>query len=159
MCKGWVRVSEDSVANTRREVGFWIEVLEYNEDNSNVVRRPVSGAGDGDYTKKALEEYRVEHGVPFRLLHPWAELKDFRRPMSKDRAKKKAVASSASSATFANKEVLVRLMISEYATQTESFPTMKREDGAAFLEIKMMKMEITQKKIELSKNSNKGRSK
>lgn len=35
-----------------------------------------SGAGDKDYTKRALEEYRAEYGVPFTLLHAWKFLQD-----------------------------------------------------------------------------------
>ncbi|GJU17248.1 hypothetical protein Tco_1145214 [Tanacetum coccineum] len=71
-----------------------------------------SGAGDEDFTEKALEEYRAEYGVPFTLLHVWSVLKDYkkmegeagdeeeeevrevRRLVGKDKAKKKAETSS-----------------------------------------------------------------
>ena len=43
----------------------------------NVLRRAQqSGAGNWDYTQRALDEYRDEYGVPFTLLHAWRILKD-----------------------------------------------------------------------------------
>ncbi|GJZ84471.1 hypothetical protein Tco_0649810 [Tanacetum coccineum] len=104
LCKAWVRISENSVlGNTRKEIGFWIDVLEHMQKTypitsrwtydmvnmkwkivhpkvahfcdvyHNVTRKEVSGAEDGDYIQKALLEYQVEYGVPF--LHVWASLK------------------------------------------------------------------------------------
>nr|GEU41843.1 hypothetical protein [Tanacetum cinerariifolium] len=43
LCKAWVRISEDSVVcNMKREVGFWIEVLDYVRKKLN--RRSNGGA-------------------------------------------------------------------------------------------------------------------
>ncbi|GKC90824.1 3-ketodihydrosphingosine reductase-like protein, partial [Tanacetum coccineum] len=67
LCKGWVLISEDSVlGNTRKEKGLWTS---YRLVYDNVTRGAHSGAGDRDYTLKALEEYRVIYGVPFTLFH------------------------------------------------------------------------------------------
>ncbi|GKF42853.1 hypothetical protein Tco_0126195, partial [Tanacetum coccineum] len=61
LCKGWVYVSENSrVSNTRKDVGFWCEVLQYMESKTkqvynNVMRRlQESGAFDEDYYARAL---------------------------------------------------------------------------------------------------------
>ncbi|GKE74038.1 hypothetical protein Tco_1536079, partial [Tanacetum coccineum] len=88
------------LGNTRKDIGFSIDVLEHMQKNYNVTRqiydmvnekwktvrpkvaqfnvtrREVSGVVDGDYTEKELLEYQVEDRVPFTLLHVWAELKD-----------------------------------------------------------------------------------
>ncbi|GJR25180.1 RNA-directed DNA polymerase, eukaryota [Tanacetum coccineum] len=63
LCKGWVRISKDSVkGNMRNERGFWIEIL-------NV-------ASDADYLQRALINYQAEYGVSFILLHCWEVLKE-----------------------------------------------------------------------------------
>ncbi|GJT06444.1 protein-tyrosine sulfotransferase-like protein isoform X3 [Tanacetum coccineum] len=73
----WIRTSEDSDnVNTKKKTNwFWVEVLGFLEQQMKylVVH---SGARDEDYTQKKLDEYRVEYGVPFTLLHAWKVFKD-----------------------------------------------------------------------------------
>ncbi|GJZ53862.1 zinc finger, CCHC-type containing protein [Tanacetum coccineum] len=58
LCKGWVRISEDSIkGNARKERGFWVDIL--------------NRAGDSDYLQKAMTDYHVEYTVPFTLLRCW----------------------------------------------------------------------------------------
>lgn len=46
-------------------------VAQFCGTNANVVRRTHGEANDQDNIQKALEEYRVEYGVPFTLLYVW----------------------------------------------------------------------------------------
>ena len=40
LCKAWIRVSKYIIAgNTRKEVGFWIEILEHMQKNCPISRR------------------------------------------------------------------------------------------------------------------------
>ncbi|GJU32749.1 CDPK-related kinase 3 [Tanacetum coccineum] len=77
------------------------------------------------------------------------EVKDVRRPMDMDRAKKKAVASSIPSTSFAadSDETLASSMVTGYASQTDSFMSMKKEDHVAFLEINRMDIEMQKNKL------------
>ncbi|GJV85128.1 hypothetical protein Tco_1525026 [Tanacetum coccineum] len=64
--------------------------------------------------------------------------------MGRDRVMKKVATSSISSAssTTGTDEAFARLMVTRYASQYKSFPSMKKEDRAAFLEIKRIKMKM-----------------
>ncbi|GKF70410.1 hypothetical protein Tco_0203467, partial [Tanacetum coccineum] len=66
------------------------------------------------------------------------EVQEVPRPMGRDKAKgskKKGVGSSGSSMNITDEE-LARLMVSELATQTASAMAMKKEERAAYMEIK-----------------------
>ena len=66
-----------------------------------------------------------------------------RRPMGRDKVKaKKKGARSSGSTTTMNEEALARLMISEYASHNERALAMKKEERAAFLEIRKREVEI-----------------
>ncbi|GJT93170.1 retrovirus-related pol polyprotein from transposon TNT 1-94 [Tanacetum coccineum] len=73
------------------------------------------------------------------------------RLVSKDRAKKKAWTSSipSTSSTADNDETLARLSVTEYASQTEPFMSMKQSDRDTFLVINKQEMEMQQKKLEI----------
>ncbi|GKA94025.1 hypothetical protein Tco_0816011 [Tanacetum coccineum] len=67
LCKGWVRISKDSVkGNVRKERGFWIEILKYMHERSGAV----------DYLQRALTDYQAEYCVSFTILHCWEVLKE-----------------------------------------------------------------------------------
>ncbi|GJZ33907.1 hypothetical protein Tco_0579343 [Tanacetum coccineum] len=73
------------------------------------------------------------------------------RPIGRDKdkgLKKKGVGSSGSSSSM-NDEALARLMVSELATQTESAMAMKKEECAAFLEIKRKDVTCREWKLEI----------
>ncbi|GJZ62944.1 hypothetical protein Tco_0619365 [Tanacetum coccineum] len=73
LCKGWVYIFENSrVGNTRKDVGFWCEVLQYMESNSKQYDRRTlqeSGASDEDYYARALVNYEAKTRTTFKLLH------------------------------------------------------------------------------------------
>ncbi|GJW15635.1 hypothetical protein Tco_0019768 [Tanacetum coccineum] len=52
------------------------------------------------------------------------------------------------SSTDGNDEALARLMVAEYASQTNLFLSVKKEDRVTYLQLKSMKMDMQQKKIE-----------
>ncbi|GJY02351.1 hypothetical protein Tco_0360503 [Tanacetum coccineum] len=139
LCKAWVRISEDSVVcNMKREVGFWIKVLDYVDKKLNVtggqtydslnekwktlrpkvaqfygvynntIRRAMSGTGDGDYTKKALQDIvlNMEYRLHFFMQGSFNlnmkdgndeenRMQEVQRPMGRDGSKKKVRASKA----------------------------------------------------------------
>ncbi|GJY20352.1 hypothetical protein Tco_0392918 [Tanacetum coccineum] len=94
LCKGWVRISEDSVKGiVRKEKGFWIEILKYMHDTCLITHRQydmvnakwktvrlkvdnfydvygntiltyTSGAGDVYYLERVMTDYHAEYGVP-----------------------------------------------------------------------------------------------
>ncbi|GKE94366.1 hypothetical protein Tco_1579221, partial [Tanacetum coccineum] len=70
------------------------------------------------------------------------EVQEVPRPMGRDKAKgskKKGVGSSGSSMNMID-EALARLLVSEFATQTASAMAMKKEERAAYMEIKKMEV-------------------
>nr|GEV57065.1 hypothetical protein [Tanacetum cinerariifolium] len=80
LCKGWVHVSKNSfVGNTKREAGFWTEVLRYLENETKApglrIYDMASGAGDEDYFAMSLLDYEVKHGMSFTLRHGWEVLR------------------------------------------------------------------------------------
>ncbi|GKC63281.1 zinc finger BED domain-containing protein RICESLEEPER 2-like protein [Tanacetum coccineum] len=82
LCKCWADVSENSsLGNTRKDAGFWCEVLQYMESktNSAVVEHTIwlreIGASDEDYYARALVDYEAEIGTTFKLRHCWKILK------------------------------------------------------------------------------------
>ncbi|GJZ28354.1 hypothetical protein Tco_0573001, partial [Tanacetum coccineum] len=142
-------------------------------------RAQVSRAGDEYYYNKALLEYEAEFGVPFTLRHYWEVLKkspkwwetkvpsfnlnvdaededenevqEVPRAMGRDIAKgskKKGTISSGSSVNM-NDVTLARLMVSGLATQTASVIAMKKEERAAYMEIKMREVECRERELEM----------
>ncbi|GJS26393.1 zinc finger BED domain-containing protein RICESLEEPER 2-like protein [Tanacetum coccineum] len=72
------------------------------------------------------------------------EVQEIPRTMGRDKArgsKKKGVGSSGSSMNM-NDETLARLMVSELATQTASAIAMKKDERAAYFEIKKREVEL-----------------
>ncbi|GJW18461.1 hypothetical protein Tco_0025897 [Tanacetum coccineum] len=81
LCKGWLAVSENSKdGNAKKQSGFWVEVLEYIESKTKQYGRRTydmeSGAGNEDYVQRAMIDYEIETGIPFKLRHCWDMLKD-----------------------------------------------------------------------------------
>nr|GEW75222.1 hypothetical protein [Tanacetum cinerariifolium] len=76
------------------------------------------------------------------------EVHDVRLPMYRDKAKKKVVASSIPLTSFQLRVTKRWLMVTGYASQTESFISMKKEDRVAFLEINKMEMEMQKKEAQ-----------
>ncbi|GKC92981.1 hypothetical protein Tco_1158423, partial [Tanacetum coccineum] len=146
LCKALVRISEDSVVgNSRKEKGFWVEV--------------VNGAGDADYIQRELIEYQVLYSVMFTLLHCWEELRkcdkwngqevpnflanmeekkskryksaaivrSTRRSRCKDQAKRKekVVTSSRSSTTSFDVGVSAKLMANQYVMANDPYNATK----------------------------------
>nr|GEU33384.1 hypothetical protein [Tanacetum cinerariifolium] len=152
LCKGWVHVSENSAkGNARNTDGFWTEVLDYlgkktkqlgrrmyNMVNRkwNMVRPNVarfcgvyanvlhraqdSGAGEEEYFNKAILDYEAEFEVPFTLRS----------------SKTNEQGQSERTIDDMTHETLARLMVYELATQTASAMAMKKEERAAYMEIK-----------------------
>ncbi|GJU76546.1 ALP1-like protein [Tanacetum coccineum] len=79
LCKCWVYVSENSrLGNTRKDVGFWTEVLlVHGSKTQQYGRRTLqeSGASDEDYFNSALVDHEAETGTTFKLRHCWEILK------------------------------------------------------------------------------------
>ncbi|GKF78412.1 hypothetical protein Tco_0233980, partial [Tanacetum coccineum] len=68
----------NKLGNTRKDAGFWIEVLQYMESKTKLYGRRTaqeSGSGDEDYYNMALLDYEAETRVPFKLRHCWEVLK------------------------------------------------------------------------------------
>ncbi|GKC02437.1 glutathione S-transferase T3-like protein [Tanacetum coccineum] len=79
------------------------------------------------------------------------EVQEIPRTMGRDKArgsKKKGVGSSGSSMNM-NDETLARLMVSELATQTASAIAMKKDERAAYFEIKKREVELREREFEL----------
>ncbi|GJS71975.1 hypothetical protein Tco_0704816 [Tanacetum coccineum] len=72
-------------------------------------------------------------------------------PIDRDKAKglKKKVAGSSGSSSSMNDEALARLMLSELPTQNKTVMAMKKEECAAFLEIKRREVECREREIEM----------
>nr|GEX38750.1 hypothetical protein [Tanacetum cinerariifolium] len=110
----------------------------YKSSGSNSFNTPQSGEGSFNFNVEAGGEGKED-------VH------EVLRPMGRGRAKNKEVTSSIPSASSVvdSDEASARLMITEYASQTESCMLMKIDDHTAVFEIKRMEMEMQQKKIDM----------
>ncbi|GJY80796.1 hypothetical protein Tco_0493547 [Tanacetum coccineum] len=73
----------------------------------------------------------------------------FEDAMDKAKGLKKKVAGSSGSSSSMNDEALARLMLSELPTQNKTVMAMKKEECAAFLEIKRREVECREREIEM----------
>ncbi|GKD71859.1 ALP1-like protein [Tanacetum coccineum] len=74
LCKCWVYVSENNIlGNTRKDVGFWTEVLLVHGSKTQQLQE--SRSSDEDYFNRALVDYEAETGTTFKLRHCWEILK------------------------------------------------------------------------------------
>ncbi|GKF16030.1 hypothetical protein Tco_0057492, partial [Tanacetum coccineum] len=79
------------------------------------------------------------------------EVQEIPKTMGRDKArgsKKKGVRSSGSSVNI-NYKALARLMVSELATQTASIVAMKKEERAAYMEIKKWEVDLRERELEM----------
>ncbi|GJZ04022.1 hypothetical protein Tco_0537297 [Tanacetum coccineum] len=162
LCKGWVYVSENSsVGNTRKDAGFWCEVLQYMESKTKQRSSNESGASDEDYYARALSKegskrYKTSGSSSFNTESGEAsinlnanvgddeedEVQKIQRPIGKDNAKDaaKKKGSRASGSSSMNDEALARLMVTEMENQ-------EKEEHLAFLEIKMREVECREREV------------
>nr|GEV21013.1 hypothetical protein [Tanacetum cinerariifolium] len=105
--------------------------------HANVMRRAhVSGARDEDYFAMTLLDYQAEFG-------------ELQRPIGRDKAKgskKKRVGSLGLSSSM-NDEAFARLMVFDLATHNEPTIVMKKEEHAAFLEIRSREVECREREL------------
>ncbi|GKD43798.1 hypothetical protein Tco_1268443 [Tanacetum coccineum] len=170
LCKGWVHVSESSkLGNTRRDVGFWTEVLEYMESKTKLYGRRTRVEPE---TKITLIQHFLtmklkpdKNEVPQSLCEDWqwqemgiqaicvsrfvCQTSCEILPMCMDKAKgfmkKKGPRASGLSST--NDEAMARLMVSEIAMHNECAIEMQKEKRKAFLEIKRREVECREQEL------------
>ncbi|GKA70293.1 hypothetical protein Tco_0776357 [Tanacetum coccineum] len=114
------------------------------EQKSHEKYKKYNSSGSSSFNRTQYEEGGFNQNGEVGSTTRNKNAREDQRPMGKDMSKNKVAVSSTLSAT-GNGEALARLMVFEYATYTEWFLTMKKDDCATFLEIKRMEVGMQQR--------------
>nr|GEX40933.1 protein YLS3-like [Tanacetum cinerariifolium] len=138
--KGWVRISEDgAVSNTRKVKGFLTKVLGYVEQAMKIVKnerrcnfpnlKKRIRKSSKDISHRSLVRLTTQSREGSLISMIWLETRRCRKfNQWAGTERRKASASSIQPASLAvgSDESLARLLVIEYASQTESFMPMKK---------------------------------
>ncbi|GJX77663.1 hypothetical protein Tco_0324474 [Tanacetum coccineum] len=152
LAKGWRAISENSErGNTRKKVGFWVEVMEYIESKTKQegrrtydmvvgkwkVVRPAVGSSKM-HKSSGSSSFNAKSGDASINLNNTVDdeddMQEIRRPKGRDKAKDTAKnkGSKASGSSTMNDDALARLMVTEMTAkevaQREKFMELKRRE-------------------------------
>nr|GEV36618.1 hypothetical protein [Tanacetum cinerariifolium] len=159
LCKGWVRIYEDSIKGNVKGDG---EVLKESEKwSSGEVLLFMQEREDGKskrYKSSVSSSFNTkESGEGSINLNTTVgdeaenEVEEVRRPkpMGRDQAKRKMKAGSASSASSFDVEALAKMMASEYVMASDAYNVQKNQEMSELLKLKKQDLELKAAELEI----------